>query len=149
MILLFSTKNIMIMTKEMKAMNYSISDVSKMTNLPISTLRYYDKEGLLPYIERKASGYRVFKDDDIRMLEIIECFKNTGMSIKEIKHFIELVKQGNSSLQERYNLFLERKKIVEKQMEDLQKQLDLINYKCEYYYAALQNDDKNETHNHL
>ncbi len=149
MILLFSTKNIMIMTKEMKAMNYSISDVSKMTNLPISTLRYYDKEGLLPYIERKASGYRVFKDDDIRMLEIIECFKNTGMSIKEIKHFIELVKQGNSSLQERYNLFLERKKTVEKQMEDLQKQLDLINYKCEYYYAALQNDDKNETHNHL
>lgn len=149
MILLFSTKNIMIMTKEMKAMNYSISDVSKMTNLPISTLRYYDKEGLLPYIERKTSGYRVFKDDDIRMLEIIECFKNTGMSIKEIKHFIELVKQGNSSLQERYNLFLERKKTVEKQMEDLQKQLDLINYKCEYYYAALQNDDKNETHNHL
>lgn len=139
----------MIMTKEMKAMNYSISDVSKMTNLPISTLRYYDKEGLLPYIERKTSGYRVFKDDDIRMLEIIECFKNTGMSIKEIKHFIELVKQGNSSLQERYNLFLERKKTVEKQMEDLQKQLDLINYKCEYYYAALQNDDKNETHNHL
>ena len=66
------------------------------------------------------------------MLEIIECFKNTGMSIKEIKHFIELVKQGNSSLQERYNLFLERKKTVEKQMEDLQKQLDLINYKCEY-----------------
>lgn len=131
----------------MKAMNYSISDVSKITNLPISTLRYYDKEGLLPYIERKASGYRIFKEEDIRMLEIIECFKNTGMSIKEIKYFIELVKQGDSSLQERYDLFLERKKTVEKQMKDLQKQLDLINYKCEYYQTALQNLDEKMTHN--
>lgn len=93
-------------------MNYSISDVSKIMNLPVSTLRYYDKEGLLPYIERKDSGYRIFKEDDIRMLEIIECFKNTGMSIKEIKHFIELVKQGDISLQQRYELFVERKKTV-------------------------------------
>ena len=118
-------------------MNYSISDVSKIMNLPVSTLRYYDKEGLLPYIERKDSGYRIFKEDDIRMLEIIECFKNTGMSIKEIKHFIELVKQGDISLQQRYELFVERKKTVEKQMQDLQKQLDLIDYKCEYYQKAL------------
>lgn len=93
-------------------MNYSISDVSKIMNLPVSTLRYYDKEGLLPYIERKDSGYRIFKEDDIRMLEIIECFKNTGMSIKEIKHFIELVKQGDISLQQRYELFVERKKLL-------------------------------------
>ena len=117
-------------------MNYSISDVSRIMNLPVSTLRYYDKEGLLPYIERKDSGYRIFKEDDIRMLEIIECFKNTGMSIKEIKHFIELVKQGDISLQQRYELFVERKKTVEKQMQDLQKQLDLIDYKCEYYQKA-------------
>ena len=123
-------------------MNYSISDVSKIMNLPVSTLRYYDKEGLLPYIERKDSGYRIFKEDDIRMLEIIECFKNTGMSIKEIKHFIELVKQGDISLQQRYELFVERKKTVEKQMQDLQKQLDLIDYKCEYYQKAL------KTYNH-
>lgn len=118
-------------------MNYSISDVSRIMNLPVSTLRYYDKEGLLPYIERKDSGYRIFKEDDIRMLEIIECFKNTGMSIKQIKHFIELVKQGDISLQQRYELFVERKKTVEKQMQDLQKQLDLIDYKCEYYQKAL------------
>ena len=127
-------------------MNYSISDVSRIMNLPVSTLRYYDKEGLLPYIERKDSGYRIFKDDDIRMLEIIECFKNTGMSIKEIKHFIELVKQGDISLQQRYELFVERKKTVEKQMQDLQKQLDLIDYKCEYYQKALKAYNQNKHH---
>lgn len=125
-------------------MNYSISDVSRIMNLPVSTLRYYDKEGLLPYIERKDSGYRIFKEDDIRMLEIIECFKNTGMSIKEIKHFIELVKQGDISLQQRYELFVERKKTVEKQMQDLQKQLDLIDYKCEYYQKALKTYNQNK-----
>lgn len=127
-------------------MNYSISDVSRIMNLPVSTLRYYDKEGLLPYIERKDSGYRIFKEDDIRMLEIIECFKNTGMSIKEIKHFIELVKQGDISLQQRYELFVERKKTVEKQMQDLQKQLDLIDYKCEYYQKALKAYNQNKHH---
>lgn len=127
-------------------MNYSISDVSKIMNLPVSTLRYYDKEGLLPYIERKDSGYRIFKEDDTRMLEIIECFKNTGMSIKEIKHFIELVKQGDISLQQRYELFVERKKTVEKQMQDLQKQLDLIDYKCEYYQKALKTYNQNKHH---
>lgn len=128
-------------------MNYSISDVSKIMNLPVSTLRYYDKEGLLPYIERKDSGYRIFKEDDIRMLEIIECFKNTGMSIKEIKHFIELVKQGDISLQQRYELFVERKKTVEKQMQDLQKQLDLIDYKCEYYQKALKTYNQKKADN--
>ncbi len=127
-------------------MNYSISDVSKIMNLPVSTLRYYDKEGLLPYIERKDSGYRIFKEDDIRMLEIIECFKNTGMSIKEIKHFIELVKQGDISLQQRYELFVERKKTVEKQMQDLQKQLDLIDYKCEYYQKVLKAYNQKKHH---
>lgn len=127
-------------------MNYSISDVSRIMNLPVSTLRYYDKEGLLPYIERKDSGYRIFKEDDIRMLEIIECFKNTGMSIKEIKHFIELVKQGDISLQQRYELFVERKKTVEKQMQDLQKQLDLIDYKCEYYQKVLKAYNQKKHH---
>ena len=69
-------------------MNYSISDVSKIMNLPVSTLRYYDKEGLLPYIERKDSGYRIFKEDDIRMLEIIECFKKIALFNKNVAAII-------------------------------------------------------------
>ena len=56
-------------------MSYTIKEVSKMMNLPASTIRYYDKEGLLPFLEKKPSGYRVFKDTDITMLQIIECFK--------------------------------------------------------------------------
>lgn len=119
-------------------MTYTISDVSKMMNLPVSTIRYYDKEGLLPFIQRKESGYRIFTDNDIKMLEIIECFKRTGMSIKEIRQFIDWVKEGDESLEKRYQLFISRKKAVQQEMNDLQKQLDLIEHKLWYYKTALE-----------
>ena len=119
-------------------MAYTIKEVSEMMNLPTSTIRYYDNQGLIPHLERKESGYRVFQDKDIQMLKIIECFKSTGMSIVEMKKFVEMVKLGDASLQERYELFLERKKAVEKEMEQLQKQMDIIDHKIWYYKTALE-----------
>lgn len=118
-------------------MKYTIREVAEMMNLPLSTIRYYDKEGLLPFIERKESGYRVFSDSDIGMLEIVECLKKTGMPIKDIRKFSDWVKNGDGSLAERYEMFLERKKAIEAQMEELQKSLDLINRKCSYYKEAI------------
>lgn len=118
-------------------MNYSIKETSQLMNLPATTLRYYDKEGLLPFIERKESGYRVFSEEDISMLRIIECLKKTGMSIKDIKQFSAWVLQGDQTLQQRYELFLARRKIVEKQLAELQETLKLIDYKCWYYETAL------------
>ena len=108
-----------------------------MLNLPATTLRYYDKEGLLPFVERRESGYRVFSDADIAMLRVIECLKKTGMSIKEIRQFTDWVRQGDASLGQRHQLFLERRRAVEEQMAELRKTLDLINYKCRYYEEAL------------
>lgn len=108
-----------------------------MTKIPATTLRYYDKEGLLPYLTRKDSGYRAFKESDLQMLQVLDCLKNTGMSIKDIKQFSKWVQEGDSSLQQRYEMFLERKKEVEKQMRDLQKVLDVVNHKVAYYEAAL------------
>lgn len=119
-------------------MSYSIGEVSKKLNIPASTIRYYDKEGLLPFIERKESGIRTFSENDLKMLEIIECLKNTGMPIKDIKVFSDCCAKGDNSLKERYNMFLERKKIVEEQMAKLQESLDIINYKCWYYKTALE-----------
>lgn len=118
-------------------MNYSIKETSQLMNLPATTLRYYDKEGLLPFIERKESGYRVFSEEDISMLRIIECLKKTGMSIKDIKQFSAWVLQGDQTLQQRYELFLARRQIVEKQLAELQETLKLIDYKCWYYETAL------------
>ncbi|BFK80837.1 MerR family transcriptional regulator [Clostridium baratii] len=112
-------------------------------NLSVSTIRYYDKEGLLPFIERTESGYRIFLESDVKMLEIIECLKHTGMSIKDIKAFSNWVKDGDYSLEQRYEMFLERKKVVEAQIQELQKSLDLINHKCWYYKTALEAGTEN------
>lgn len=116
---------------------YSISEVAKELNLTVYTLRYYDKEGLMPFVERTASGTRLFKESDINALNIIECLKSTGMPIKEIKNFIDWCSEGDSTLQQRYDLFIERKARVEAQMKELKKTLELIEHKCWYYQTAL------------
>ena len=117
---------------------YSISEVATELNLTAYTLRYYDKEGLMPFVERTPSGQRLFKESDIAALKIIECLKSTGMQIKEIKTFIDWCSDGDSTLQQRFDMFIERKAIVEKQMEDLKKTMELIDHKCLYYKTALE-----------
>ncbi|MFC7391423.1 MerR family transcriptional regulator [Scopulibacillus cellulosilyticus] len=117
---------------------YSISEVAKELNLTVYTLRYYDKEGLIPYVERTASGTRLFKESDIEALKIIECLKSTGMPIKEIKKFIDWCSEGDATLQQRYDMFMERKASVEAQMEEFKKTMALIEHKCSYYKTALE-----------
>ena len=82
-------------------MNYTIKQVSEMTGLSIPTIRYYDKEGLLPDLQRKESGYRIFSDRDLEAIDLIECFKESGLTIREIRHFMSLVRQGDVTLDER------------------------------------------------
>ncbi|MFP7493946.1 MerR family transcriptional regulator [Terribacillus saccharophilus] len=117
---------------------YTISEVAKELNVTAYTLRYYDKEGLLPFVERTSKGQRLFKESDIAALKIIECLKNTGMSIKGIKNFIDWCADGDSTLQQRFDMFMERKAAVEKQIKDLQDTLGLIEHKCHYYKTSLE-----------
>lgn len=86
-------------------MNYTIKKVSEMTGLSIPTIRYYDKEGLLPDLQRKESGYRVFSDRDLEAIDLIECFKESGLTIREIRHFMSLVRQGDVTLEERLAIY--------------------------------------------
>ena len=119
-------------------MKYSIGEVSKKFNLSASTIRYYDKEGLFPNLERSESGIRSFADIDLGSLKIIECLKNTGMPIKEIKVFIDWCGRGDETLRERYEMFIERKIIMDEQIASLHKTLEVIDYKCWYYKTALE-----------
>lgn len=118
-------------------MSYTIKEISEMLNIPATTLRYYEKEGLLPGVERKASGYRVYSDDDLAVLKVIECLKKTGMSIKDIREYSQLASQGDSTLSIRYNMILERRSAVQQQMAELKETLSFIEKKCQYYEAAL------------
>lgn len=118
-------------------MAYSIKEVSEMLGIPASTIRYYDKEGLLPFVERGESGYRLFSDENVRTLRFIECLKTTGMAIKDIQTFFEWVVEGESTMQKRYDLFLKQRGIVEEQIKQLQKTLEVIDYKCAMYEHAI------------
>lgn len=117
-------------------MTYTIGEMAKLLDVAPSALRYYDKEGLLPFMERTESGIRIFKDSDYEILKIIHCLKSTGMQIKDIKEFINLVLQGDESIDARLELFRKRKFELEKQMADLQETMDTVNYKCWYYETA-------------
>lgn len=117
---------------------YTISEVAKELNLTVYTLRYYDKEGLMPFVERAPNGTRRFKESDIDALKIIECLKATGMPIKEIKNFFDWCSEGDSTLQQRYDMFIGRKAIVEEQIEELKKTMEVIEHKCLYYKTALE-----------
>ncbi len=116
---------------------YTIKDAAKLMDVPTSTIRYYDKEGLLPFMERLESGYRVFSESDLAMLRTIDCLKKTGMPIKDIRLFIEWVQEGDASLDKRYELFVERKRAVEEQIAELNSTLDIVNFKCWYYKTAI------------
>ena len=118
-------------------MNYSIGEISNITDIAISTLRYYDKEGLFPAIGRSNGGIRVFTEMEIDTIKMIECLKSTGMTIKEIKQFINWCQEGDASLQKRRDMFRKRFEVVSRQMEELQDTMDTIKYKCWYYDMAV------------
>ena len=115
-------------------MAYTVGEMTKILHVAPSTLRYYDKEGLLPFVERSSGGIRLFKDSDFEWLSIIECMKQTGMPIKEIK----LCMAGDSTISERLNLIRRQQKVVHAQMAQLQSTLDMLDYKEWYYLTAQQ-----------
>lgn len=117
-------------------MELSISEVSKLTGLSISKLRYYDEHGLIPNIKRTESGLRKFNAENIESLNVIECLKNSGMQLKEIKEFMNWCKQGDETIDKRLNMFNEQEKNVLEQIERLNKSLDFIHFKQWYYSTA-------------
>ncbi len=100
-------------------MNYSIGETAKKLNISAHTLRYYDKEGLLPFVDRDKNGVRVFKNSDFFMLYIIECMKTSGMQLKDIKHYIDLYMQGDGTMRERRDILAKQQIIVNKKIEAL------------------------------
>ncbi len=114
---------------------YTIGQVAAMTGLPVSTLRYYDNEGLFPTM-RRTSGIRQFSDRELQSLKIIECLKKSGLDIKAIKLFMHWCTQGSSTYPQRRQLFLQQKSNVEAELEKMQEVLNILKYKCWYYEQA-------------
>lgn len=120
---------------------YTIGQVSEMFDLPISTLRYYDKEGLFPNI-RRVSGIRKFGDREIETLRVIECLKKSGLEIKQIKRFMQWCAEGSSTYPQRKELFETQKNRVEEEIGRMNKVLDMLKFKCWYYGEAMKNGNE-------
>ena len=118
-------------------MIYTVGEMAKCLGVPSSTLRYYDKEGLLPFVERSSNGIRVFHEKDYEWLQIISCLKKTGMSLKDIRKYISLAMEGDGTIDERLELFKNQRKALEAQMAELQCAMDVLNFKCWYYETAI------------
>ena len=120
---------------------YTIGQVSKMFGLPVSTLRYYDKEGLFPKLER-SNGIRRFSERELETLRVIECLKKSGMEIKDIRQFMEWCAQGSSTYPQRRAMFIRQKESVEAEIARMNRVLDMLSFKCWYYEQAIK--DGNE-----
>lgn len=118
-------------------MEISISEVAEKMNLTIPTLRYYDNLGLLPNLKKNKAGNRIFTDEDIEVIRIIQYLKKSGMQLNEIKEFMIWCKQGDSTLEKRLNLFKMQKRKVLQQINELQETLSLIEFKEWYYTKAV------------
>ncbi|MFV0559036.1 MAG: MerR family transcriptional regulator [Enterococcus sp.] len=112
---------------------YLISEVAEMFDLPVSTLRYYDKQNLLPFVQKDRNGYRVFTESDLAFLKTITCLKNTGMPIKAIQKYIALCMQGVPSIEERKELLSKHAEQIKQQQAQLSRDLIEVEQKIADY----------------
>ncbi|WP_051459306.1 MerR family transcriptional regulator [Paenibacillus zanthoxyli] len=114
-------------------MMYSVSQISQMSGLPASTIRFYEKEGIIPNANRNTSGRRQYSDEDLLLLELVICLKDTGMRVDEIKKYTHLIVQGNETIGQRREILLAHKKNVEQQLMRIRENLEQLNQKIAVY----------------
>ncbi|MQS52066.1 MerR family transcriptional regulator [Companilactobacillus mishanensis] len=138
-------------------MAYSIGEVSKRLGITVDTIRYYDKENLIPFVKRDDAGRRKFTDNDMHLMEMIMCLKNAGVPVAEIATFVALRKNGDKSLDERYQLLQDHEKNLKSKISDLQDTLAYLQFKKWYYQTAVNagtekihyEHESNEVHPHI
>ncbi|WP_020619889.1 MerR family transcriptional regulator [Paenibacillus daejeonensis] len=112
---------------------YTINEVATICDISVHTIRFYDKEGLLPFVTRNSTGNRQFSDSDLEVIKLICCLKNTGMQVKDIKHYIALCMQGKETASVRRELMRNHRKAVLRQIEDFKKSLNVVDLKIAFY----------------
>ena len=105
-------------------MVYTVGEMAKLLDIPASTLRYYDKEGLLPFVERSSGGIRMFRESDFEWLQVIGCMKKAGMSIRDIRQYIQLAMQGDDTIDTRLQMFHHQRQVLLDQIREMQHTLE-------------------------
>ena len=115
---------------------YTIGEAAEKLGMPATTIRFYDKNGLIPNVSRTGGGVRLFGEDDLEWMRFVERLKVSGMPIKEIREYIQLYLEGDSTIEERRRIVYERRAAIDAQLEELKLARDFIDYKCWYYDVA-------------
>ena len=106
------------------------------------TLRFWSKSGFFPFVKRDKNNIRMFSEDDLAWVRIVKCLRSVGTENKAIKRYIDLCIQGDSTIKERYQIILDTKAKALEQLEELHKQIDLLNYKENFYKNLIKNNLK-------
>ena len=120
----------------------TIAEVSKKVNLSADTLRYYERIGLIPEVNRTESGIRNYTEEDLGWIEFSKCMRNAGMSIEALIEYIKLYKKGDATLEARKQLLISQKDVIKERLEEIQNTFDRINYKIKNYEKILVEREK-------
>ncbi len=121
---------------------YTIKEVAQKMEVSEHTLRFWAKCGFFPFIKRNENNIRQFSDSDLEWVKIVKCLRSVGTENKAIKKYIDLCIIGDSTIQERYDIILKTKQKALTQMEDLKKQLEVLNYKEKFYQNLIKHNLK-------
>ncbi|WP_294468365.1 MerR family transcriptional regulator [uncultured Anaerofustis sp.] len=124
---------------------YTVKDVSKKLNLSEHTIRYYTDKDLIPSVKRNKNNVRLFDEESINWFIGIKCLKDCGMSIEDIKKYIDLCLEGDSTVEERFDIILKQKEIAERQLEEAKDRLIYLENKVKHYEDIMNGDIPDNT----
>lgn len=125
-------------------MEYTIHEISEKFSLAPHTLRYYEKEGLLPPVRRLENGRRLYSETDAARIQMICCMRSSGMSIEAIKHYNELHLQGEDTLPERRGIIARQKAIVDDHIQEYLSLQALLQVKLDYYDSLIAENPRHQ-----
>ena len=121
---------------------YTIKEVAEKMDISEHTLRFWAKSGFFPFVKRKQNNIRQFSDNDLEWVKIVKCLRSVGTENKAIKRYIDLCIVGDSTIEERYKIILGTKEKALMQMDELKKQLAILEYKENFYKNLIKNNLK-------
>lgn len=114
----------------------TINEVSKKVDISQDTLRFYEKSGLIGPIERSKSGYRNYNENDLKRIEFIKCMRSAELSIEVLRKYMQLYDKGDKTKEERKNLLMEQKVLLDKKIKDMKEASKRLDYKIKLYYEG-------------
>jgi len=119
-----------------------IAEVSEQYGISSDTLRYYERVGLIPPVNRSENGIRDYNDVDLRRVEFIKCMRSAGLPVEVLIEYVALVQQGDATIEARKEILKEQRDLLATRMKEMQKTLDLLNYKIDVYEKSILTREK-------